>query len=229
MKKEAAREEDVSSVKNTNKRMFLSSAIAKICQICGARYERMVSHFKKSHPNNEVFVSRISPKMANMAKQSKLTAVKYSKMKGQYLRMRCLFCEKECDFPVNYWVDHVRYHTGEYTNECALCDKMSLSYSHCGMPTIKHQKCNIHKDGLGAFLCMVCNYVQISEDAIESHLRTQHGFTELTNRYQTITIVPPLNGLCLQQDPSYVFVGGNTNLSSECSLYSKTCFLFSWR
>lgn len=167
-----------------------------MCPICGVGYKRMVNHFKKCHADMEVFVSRISPDMAERMKSGNLfSARRYTrddlKIPQMHLKTMCLFCEQPKDFFIQYWVDHTRTHTGEYTNECILCQKVSLTYSCCGRPTLKQNKSNVYRDGLMAFICMDCNYVQIERQNMFTHLETQHHFTSFENRYQTIYLVPP--------------------------------------
>lgn len=169
----------------------------------------MVSHMKNHHPDNEVFVSRISPQMSERVKQNNIPAIKYLKDTAQqYLKMACVFCETEKDFVGYYWVDHLRTHTGEYTNECIVCEKTSLSSSHCGTPTIKHPKCNVYRDGLSAYLCIDCNYVQINEENMRYHLRKQHGIATSTDHYQSFTLLPALNSLPIKTNQNDILVTG---------------------
>lgn len=101
-----------------------------------------------------------------------------------------------------------RTHIGEYTNECIICSKVSLNATHCAQPTRK-KKCNLNEDGLSAFLCIRCNYVQIDENRLISHVQIQHQISEYLNEYQKITIIPALNNVYKQINPNDVLVQGN--------------------
>lgn len=101
--------------KNTDKSLYLNSDKAKDCPICCRPYKRMVSHLKSNHNDHEVYVSRVSPKMAEKINHGKIRAVKYVKGKSQLnVKALCVFCEVEKDFMPNYFKTHYRSHTGEY-------------------------------------------------------------------------------------------------------------------
>lgn len=121
---------DYGVVKNINKALYFTSSEARQCQLCSKQYKRMVPHFRNTHSNYEVFVSRLSPRMAKrLGSQSQLPFTKYTRPSGmQHLRMMCPFCECDKDFFLPYWVNHIRTHTGEYTNRCIVCKKV-ISYN----------------------------------------------------------------------------------------------------
>lgn len=211
----------VDTLKNVDKSLYLNSPAAQNCLLCGTHYKRMVNHFRKVHSDNEVFVSRISQRMADSLVRTQLPAIKYTRPTGvQYLKMMCPFCESERDFFAPYWANHIRTHTGEYTNTCIDCGTVSLSATHCGWPTSKQQT-NLHEMGLTAFLCIRCNYVQIDESRIISHLKTQHGaddtaVTSIDSEYKEIVIIPPLKKIGAHVNPNdnnvqgkYVFISIN--------------------
>ena len=204
------RQTDYGLVKNVDKTLCWSSVAARKCPLCHKQYKRMVNHFRNFHTQYEVFVSRLSEKMATKLKQSPLFTTKYTRASGmQHLRMICPFCECEKDFFVPYWSNHIRTHTGEYTNECILCSKVSLNASHCGQPTMK-QKCNLLSDGLSAYVCNRCNWTQIDGNRVIEHIKTQHGVNNARENvdYQKITIIRALNQVNAQINPHNVLVQG---------------------
>lgn len=207
---------DDEPIKNTDKSLYLLSEKAKFCLLCGKAYNRMVPHIKSQHANTEVFVSRISPKMAAIVKQDGYNvfgAIQYWKRQSVLnLKTTCIFCEETKDFLSTYWEAHIRTHTGEYTNECFICEKITMSPTHCGRSTIKNGKCNLYGNGLLAFICIDCNFVQISKDNMLNHLRVQHEFTDFDHRYEAITVIPALNGLHISPNPSDILVQGKHTL-----------------
>lgn len=186
-------------MKNDDATLYLASAAAKKCRLCDKTYKRMVNHFRRDHPNYEVFVSRLSPQTASELKRSNPFMTKYARASGmQYLKMMCPFCEDEKDFFFSYWTNHIRTHTGEYTNECIVCNKISLNATHCGQATIK-QKCRLLDEGLSAYLCNRCNWIQISEERVKAHVRIQHGDA---GAYQKVVLIPALNRIKAHVVPS---------------------------
>lgn len=198
---------EFSGPRNTDKSLYLSSEKGKSCPLCSARYFRMVSHFKTTHPHSEVFVSRISPQMVEDLDKSKLTYIKYMKQNGKYLQATCVLCAKERNFTAYYWTDHIRSHTGEYANVCNLCLKSVCFTNHCGMHTHRIEENDLFNDDLYAYLCIECNYLQLNEKNIINHLETQHGFTDLAHRYRRIKILPSLNSLPFQKNPNILIEG----------------------
>lgn len=90
-----------------------------------------------------------------------------------------------------------------------ILTQISLYARHCGQPTLK-QKCNLFQDGLSAYMCAQCNWVQIDEERLIVHVKQQHGITTaIQNAYQNITIIPALNAVHTQQpDPRNILVQG---------------------
>lgn len=189
-------------VKNVDRDLIQSSAKAKVCPICNGKYARMVPHFKSAHGEFEVFVSRISPEMCEMTKKAQFKAARYLKVGGQYMRAKCAFCEKEKNFSSYYWITHFRGHTGEYSNECQICPKMTNTYSHCGVPTERKKIFDLKTTDLTAFLCELCNFVQLDKENMVGHLRNHHEIHEISDQYSIITLLPKLNSLRMQANPN---------------------------
>lgn len=60
----------------------------------------MVYHFREAHPNEEVFVARVSPEMAASLSERSPAAFKYANAcRTPIVKMMCPFCEIEKDFP----------------------------------------------------------------------------------------------------------------------------------
>lgn len=201
-------------MKNTDKTLYLTSQRAKICPICTKTYKRMVNHFRRVHSKYEVFVSRVSPQMADSLLQSKLPVpIKYVNASGmQYLKMMCAFCEVEKDFFAPYWANHMRTHTGEYTRKCMECGVSTMSATHCGWPTSK-PKCNLYATGLNAYICIRCNYMQMNKKNIIAHLKKQHcldsaAITSIENEYRKIALMAPLKDIETQANPNDNVVQG---------------------
>lgn len=202
---------DYGSVKNDDAALYLTSAAARKCPLCEKTYKRMVSHFRNHHSNYEVFVSRLSPQIASKLKRSNPFVTKYLRPNGTpHLKMWCPFCECDKDFYLPYWVNHIRTHTGEYTNECIVCSKISLNASHCGQSTIK-QKCNLAEEGMSAYLCNQCNWIQLDEERVKAHVEAQHG---VVGAYKKIVIIPVLNQINEPANQPIEPADGQTNATA---------------
>lgn len=197
-------------IKNIRKSYYLTSQTANVCLICLKQYKRITHHYKRSHASHEVFISRLSPEMAKQHIESSsisLATVDYCKTGPKVmLKMQCPFCEIVHNFYAPYWQNHLRTHTGEYNNECIDCGKISLNSTHCSRTTLK-APFNLHTNGIMAFICTICNYVQIDEQRIKSHLETQHELATADSAYQMITICPPLKSIRLRGRLLYTCIG----------------------
>lgn len=135
--------------------------------------------------------------MVHKITQNSLTSEKYKKRYTFHLRTMCIFCEETKDFSSDYWVEHIRGHTGEYCNQCILCQKLCKNHTHCGLATARIDDFNLIHNELCGYRCIDCNYVQLNEENIRSHLTTQHNFSEneIADQYETFTILKSFDSL----------------------------------
>lgn len=156
------------------------------CVLCGvSNSQSMVNHYVKFHPNDEVFISRVTQAYAEQAMsgppapglqvKNKLTAV-------------CYFCQTEMIKQVSYWGDHIRGHTGERNYKC---EKHGLVENyHACKSKVKVLRYSFSNNLLSGFICKECNYVQVQEKNIIQHIKKQHGQQEHFDKfYQEIHFV----------------------------------------
>ncbi|XP_031636434.1 uncharacterized protein LOC116349232 isoform X2 [Contarinia nasturtii] len=205
--------------KNVDKSFYLSGNVSRCCPICGKYLKRMVHHFKTVHPQFEVYISRISPEMVEAAKTAENRGVKHIKKSVQYIKALCLFCGEKRNFMPHYWIDHFRSHTGEYTNECYLCQKAVSFYTHCGMPTIRNQnEVNLGQTSLYAHMCNKCNFIQIDEKNMRNHVIKQHGKKDnIEQYYREISLMPSMKKLPFVLNPDEVQIVPKQNEGSTFS------------
>lgn len=172
----------------------------------------MVYHLKSSHPDSEVYVSRVSPQMNDLIRKSSFTAIKFKKKNNLYLRFTCVFCEKEIDYSAYHWADHIRTHTGEYARKCCLCNKSTNLPIHCNVSTEQIYILDKNND-LDAFICDICNYVQLDDARMVEHLRHHHDDDE-NPRYSMFKILPAVNRLRLQENPNEAINCGKPKMCS---------------
>lgn len=180
---------------NTDKSRYFNSESATICHLCHKKYtRRIVSHYKKDHPESEVFASRLSQKMVEEILSEKIIAV-YEDQKGfpePLVAGRCYFCDSVKRFQSHYWQQHYTTHTGEYMYECCICDKMVSSTKHCDSASKRIKPINnLRKDDLCGYLCFECNYVQLHEENMKRHQQHEHKYMEkLSERYKKVILLP---------------------------------------
>lgn len=195
--------------KNINRNHFFKCHQSNVCIVCHRTCNRMVSHLKSMHPNHEVFVSRLSPKMAEIAIRN-LNSMRISlKRFSKYAEAICFFCEEKKNFSISFWVNHIRSHTGEYVNRCHNCDKFVCFNQHCGMSAKCTDVIDIKTTDLMAFICRKCNFVQISEKNMHKHLLDEHGFKEIDNQYKRFVLLTAWDNKISQSKSTQTSILGN--------------------
>lgn len=200
-------------MQNNDKSLYLCSEKAKTCPLCKKRYSRiMVPHFISQHPNDEVFVSRISPQMVDYIAPENVdhrTFIKFVKNHSVQLQTVCIFCETMKSFPADYWPDHYRSHTGEYANLCEVCDKICSTSNHCNVGTTRMDNFDLRTENMIAYRCNECNYVQTDQHNIRTHLEKQHDLYDAGERnFQVFTLLPRFCDLARQNDPNVEQIQG---------------------
>lgn len=198
------------SKRNTDKALYFSSERAKTCPLCWKRNKYMVYHFKTQHPNEEVFISRISSKMVDyIAPQNEncRTFIKFikssMKQNKELLQTVCIFCEQIRYFSADYWFDHMASHTGEYGNMCEICGKLCSFGVHCKKSATKIDSFDLRHEHLIAYRCNECNFVQRKVQNIRAHLANQHGLYDGgEEHFQVFTLLPAFRSLVRQNDPN---------------------------
>lgn len=188
-----------SKLRNTDKSLYFRSEKAKKCLLCNGYFRFMVAHIKSQHEKSEVFVSRISPKMVECIENDQRSYIKCERKNIRQLQTLCIFCEEEKNFPVHYWTDHIRHHTGEYGNYCAICNQRCSFANHCGSTTIKIDSFDLRHNDMHAYRCVECNFVQTHQKNMRDHLANQHQVLQIGKQnYHKFTILPAFNRLTKQ-------------------------------
>lgn len=175
---------------NTNSELYLKNENSQWCIICDLRRKRTVNHYKTSHGDREVFVARLSPEMTDTVKMEGIPVDRIIKRYTKYLEATCPFCEVKKSFSTQYWILHMRSHTGEYMNKCQRCDKFVCFNSHCGQSTSKTDNFDLRLNDLNAFLCSKCNFIQIDKENVRKHLQNEHGETDVDEHIKEVTLLP---------------------------------------
>lgn len=148
-------------------------------------------HYKKCHPDREVFVSRISVEMAERAKNESRFIIRYNKPSS--FDAFCYFCEEFHRKNSIHWCDHIRSLTGEYAYECLICGKeFAFIRLCCEQKLNKKIVFDLCYNDLTAFICQMCNYVKISEENIHKHLKIEHELDNIDGQYKKIILLTSL-------------------------------------
>lgn len=181
-------------LKNDCKEMFCSHPRYKAyCVLCNKRDRHIVNHYVICHPTSEVFISRLSPQMLEMAKRrvqtAKLTKFRYAAF--------CYMCESNKKFSRGEWYQHLTSHTGEYVYKCNTCHlpslrkRLSCRGSEHMCKNVKARKIVVNKCGINVFVCHLCNYVQLIEANLIAHVKRQHGIEqdEIESNYYIVKVL----------------------------------------
>ncbi|XP_050095583.1 uncharacterized protein LOC126577752 [Anopheles aquasalis] len=154
-------------IPNDNPDIHCQSNFMSSCSLCCYRGAEMVDHYLSKHKQNEVFVSRISPRQSDVIRKFPIpfhaSEKNVSKNGSDRLKRFCCFCEKNCVLTNKEWIAHIAQHTGEYEFD----QKVKTAKKPFG--EIKFQNNNIL-----CYICDRCNYVQTRLSAMENHLEKQH-------------------------------------------------------
>lgn len=179
---------------NTNKELyFISKAIQK-CVFCPSSSTRIISHYKNKHSSEEVYASRLSPKMAERLRAEDFGRFDaHNKIKGycSSIYAMCFFCGEAKLRADQTWLDHIRRHTGEYRNICLICNADVMEDRHCGCTT-EPVKSKVTAVDLMCFICKDCNFVQLERKNMQTHLIKQHGADkkEIDSQYEVKLLLP---------------------------------------
>lgn len=125
----------------------------------------LVQHYVDEHPESEVFISRLPPIMAQaLRKQTRILQLNI-----------CFFCEKDPK-SIDDWRAHIRSHTGEtefYCFECHSSFNIKEDHGNCSVDNVKSI---FDAPDLIAFMCKICNFIQINKHRISKHLEQEHGY-----------------------------------------------------
>lgn len=118
--------------------------------------------------------------------------------KTGFISGMCFFCETKIRCTIKDWKKHLLSHTGEYEYYCSKCS--------IGLPTrSKHEGCSkvfvkhvfdsqANNCALKAYICKLCNFLQVNKDNLIKHLVNEHGSSsyELNKHSKKVTLVPNL-------------------------------------
>lgn len=159
------------------------------CRLCSSKQKNLVKHYSEEHPDNENYISRPSPSLANRMRRETSSNLNRS-MTGDWTGI-CGFCEKKLTSKRG-WFDHFRLHTGEKMYSCDDCNvefNAKKDHAHCKNDSVKNIYDKFSNGSSKGFICDDCNFIQISEDRLKKHLRNEHNATSIGQKYQQVDLI----------------------------------------
>lgn len=179
-------------IKNTNPDFHIHHELYKNeCILCQCKPNKsIVAHYVNDHPNNEIYVSRLTSDVADAFLQKQIIRTSVTKRNQKSYETICPFCKQFKGQNKGGWIHHLTTHTGEYGYFCPKCNARNamISKTHrCdkGGNIIRMEKIagfiKCDDDNINAFMCKLCNYVQFNKQHIIEHLKVQHELVDDIN------------------------------------------------
>ncbi|XP_058055204.1 uncharacterized protein LOC131206605 [Anopheles bellator] len=152
---------------NDNDKVHCQSKFMFNCCLCEYSGSNMVDHYVSKHPDQEVFISRVSPDQADVIRKQPSALHGKCVTLGQVRRSIsciCFFCEIVYVLTPNEWIEHIARHTGEFVycndskNMINVNSDIEFSSNH-----------------MYAHICDRCNFVQVSSTNMKKHFSTHHS------------------------------------------------------
>lgn len=165
------------TIRNDNKNLFFANPLYRDrCALCGEKGEGLSRHYVLAH--GEVFVSRLSPQ--TLGKYTNGAPCTISDVGNGKLEGFCMFCEETYVKDKLRWIFHITNHTGEHKYKCNICGKIMNNKclaSSCKSREINSnhmEKFDFECGTLFAYMCKLCNFLQLSTQNLQQHLKKQH-------------------------------------------------------
>ncbi|XP_055592117.1 uncharacterized protein LOC129743901 [Uranotaenia lowii] len=171
------------TTKNIDRELHCRNPKTRECTLCSysaLSLDTIVQHYVRAHPLHEVFTSRFTNTIANQIKKDPMKIT--GNLNDKKILTKCLFCQETFTKKRYDWKLHLASHTGEYRYKCINCTNKTLApstYGHdkdCAKPALEiANEFPFLENHLLGYMCKLCNYVQLSRDRIDHHLKEQHG------------------------------------------------------
>ncbi|XP_058456553.1 uncharacterized protein LOC131433950 [Malaya genurostris] len=188
-----AKAKEITFIYNDKKQVHFNSNYSSNCALCSFNGSAIVDHYVYEHKQYEVFVSRVSPKMADIIRADPFLTNGLLLNEGTddvKIRFKCFLCLTTQELSRAGWVEHLASHTGEYRYRCTSCPVMSQTEElasnffhekNCLKPSlVLYNNIEFQDNHVYGFICNVCNYIQIRRVNMERHLKREHPSADVT-------------------------------------------------
>ncbi|XP_055535324.1 uncharacterized protein LOC129724436 isoform X2 [Wyeomyia smithii] len=182
-----------SFIYNDKKQVHYNSNYSSNCALCSFNGSAIVDHYVYDHKQYEVFVSRVSPKMADIIRAEPFLTngiLVNESSNEKTIRFKCFFCLTIHEMTQTKWIEHLASHTGEYRYRCTSCPVMSQNqelpntFFHektCLKPVLAlYNVIEFQDNHIYGYMCEQCNYIQIRRVNMERHLKREHPSADVT-------------------------------------------------
>lgn len=152
------------------------------CALCTYHRDsvkKLVAHYVNVHPKNEVYVSRMTESSCESVKKATFIGV----IGDKAIKSNCPFCDETMSMTAENWITHFTEHTGEFEYRCSKCGLLRTSKTHgkcddaVAITVIEH----VMDNGLlRAYMCSYCNFTQLSNSRVKSHIFNEHQIDEMS-------------------------------------------------
>lgn len=180
-------------VYNDKRTVHFNSSFGSNCALCSFNGSAIVDHYVYEHKQYEVFVSRVSPRIAEIIHNEPFLTNGLLLNEGdmiEKIRFKCYFCLLTKELNRSEWIQHMTSHTGEYRYRCTSCPVMSQSeelssaFLHdksCLKPSLAlYNEIEFQDNHVYGFICNACNYIQVRRVNMERHLKREHPSADVT-------------------------------------------------
>ncbi|XP_052862606.1 uncharacterized protein LOC128269241 [Anopheles cruzii] len=152
---------------NDNDEVHCQSKFMFNCCLCEYSGSNMVDHYVSKHPDQEVFISRVSPDQADVIRKQPSAihgkCIILDKVRRS-ISCLCLFCESVYVLTPDEWIEHIVRHTGEFV------------YCNDSKTSIKvNSDIEFSSNHMYAHICDRCNFVQVSSTNMKKHFSMHHS------------------------------------------------------
>lgn len=167
------------------------------CKLCDFKGRNIINHYRVNHPDDEVFISRLSPEKAKEVIKDG-TATDYSTVKPidlwecknrrKKFNFECIFCDTALNDNTENFYDHLTSHTGEFRFYCTSCQYKTNSVKSLRTHLINIHCLNTNNINVQAefpappnynliigYICTECNYTQLTKKSVEKHVNMYHS------------------------------------------------------
>lgn len=159
--------------KNSNQVNANTNTRCMLCTYQRDNVKKLVAHYVNAHPDNEVYISRMTANCCESVKKGSFIGI----MGNKAIKSNCPFCDESMSMEAEDWITHFTEHTGEFEYRCSKCDLLGAAETHercddaSAITVAEHAMDNCL---LRAYMCSNCNFTQLDKSRVINHMSNEH-------------------------------------------------------